>query len=140
MSIDRARLAKLLAMTTSDNDGEALNAVRMANAMIRSADKTWDQVLQTETVINISMARSQPSERPYNAEDDKDWVPPAHLTDKIMIPAMFRAIYNQPRTDNEEFWQWLDSVHQQWIDRQRLTPKQYQGVRRTYARVIQRPA
>jgi hypothetical protein len=134
--VDKARLIKLLAMTTSTNDGEALNAMRMANAMIKAANKTWAEVLVTENVINITMARAQPAAQAY-AGEDADWSPP-HLTDKILIDAMFRAIFTQPRSDNEEFWQWVDSVHQQWLDRGRLTPGQYQAVRRCYARVMKR--
>jgi len=132
--MDKVRLAKLLGMTTSEHDGEALNAMRMANDLIKAAGKTWADVLTTENVVNITLRRPQPA-KAYEAPED--WSPP-HLTDKVLIDAMFRVIYAQPRSSNEEFWQWVDSVHQQWLDRQRLTPGQYQSVRRCYARAIQR--
>lgn len=137
--VDKARLTKLLAMTTSDNDGEALNAMRMANALIKAADKTWADVLSNGgTTINIAVQRAQPAAQPY-AGEDADWSPP-HLTDTVLIDAMFRVIYASPRSDNEEFWQWVDSVHQYWLDKRRLTPKQYQGIRRTYTRIQMRTA
>jgi hypothetical protein len=131
--VDKVRLVKLLGMTSSEHDGEALNAMRMANDLVKAAGKTWEDVLTTENVVNITLQRRQPA--PFKAEED--WSPP-HLTDKVLIDAMFRAIYAQPRSDNEEFWQWVDSVHQQWLDRKRLTPGQYQAVRRCYSRVIRR--
>jgi hypothetical protein len=129
--VDKTRLVKLLGMTTSEHDGEALNAMRMANDLIKAAGKTWADVLATDNVVNIVLQR--PAPKPYTTTED--WSPP-HLTDKVLIDAMFRAIYAQPRSSNEEFWQWVDSVHQQWLDRGRLTPGQYQAVRRCYSRVM----
>jgi hypothetical protein len=43
--MDRDRLAKLLSLTQSDNDHEALSAVRSANAMFKKNSLTWSQVL-----------------------------------------------------------------------------------------------
>jgi hypothetical protein len=44
MALDRDRLARLLGMLGSTFDGEALNAGRMANSLIREAGMTWAQV------------------------------------------------------------------------------------------------
>lgn len=130
-TFDKTRLLKLLALTTSDNDGEALNAMRKANAYIRSWDKTWEDVLTTERVVNISLRT--PQQDVYKG-DDADWDPP-HLRDKVVIDTMFRAIYAQPRSDNHEFWNFMDSVHQQWLNKKRLTAGQFNAVRRCYSRV-----
>jgi len=46
VSLDHDRLAKLLALSTSDSDGEALAAIRRANAMVSKAGLTWHQVLK----------------------------------------------------------------------------------------------
>ena len=43
--IDRARLAKLLALSASPNDNEALACIRAANKMVQAAGKSWDEVL-----------------------------------------------------------------------------------------------
>jgi hypothetical protein len=43
--MDRKRLTQLMGMTTSAHDGEALNAMRMANRLLESAGKTWAEVL-----------------------------------------------------------------------------------------------
>lgn len=44
MNIDL--LSKMLGKTGSDNDAEALAFMRRANAMVRNAGLTWDQLLQ----------------------------------------------------------------------------------------------
>ena len=41
---DIQRLLKLLNLTTSDNDHEALRAIRAANALMRKHCVTWDEV------------------------------------------------------------------------------------------------
>jgi hypothetical protein len=38
-------LRKVLAMTTSDKDGEALNAIRLANKFIHEASLTWEIII-----------------------------------------------------------------------------------------------
>ncbi|TYL86152.1 hypothetical protein [Bradyrhizobium cytisi] len=45
MIIDRERLLKILRLTESNHDGEAIAAMRMANKLIRSAGKTWEDVV-----------------------------------------------------------------------------------------------
>jgi hypothetical protein len=42
---DLAKLAKVLGMLGSDHDGEIAAAGRRANAMVRGAGLTWDQLL-----------------------------------------------------------------------------------------------
>jgi hypothetical protein len=56
--VDREKLAKLLALTTSDNDHEALSAMRAANRMLREVGKIWEDVLEgPERVLSISISR-----------------------------------------------------------------------------------
>ena len=47
MALDKDRLAKLLSMTSSDHDAEALAAIRKANDLLRLNRKTWFDVLDT---------------------------------------------------------------------------------------------
>ena len=53
---DRESLAKILGMIGSDHDGEVLSAARKANAMVRAAGLTWQQVL----LVRPSAAQSTP--------------------------------------------------------------------------------
>ena len=41
------RVVKCLMMTTSDNDSEALSAIRSANAMLKKEGLTWEKVIQS---------------------------------------------------------------------------------------------
>lgn len=47
----RDRLTKLLGMTQSSHDGEALNAVRLANRVLAEHRLTWREALGTTTAI-----------------------------------------------------------------------------------------
>jgi len=49
-SLDLQRLSKVLGMMQSSQEGEALNAARMASEMVISAGLTWPQVLKLEAV------------------------------------------------------------------------------------------
>lgn len=136
--LDRTRLAKLLALTTSDNDAEALAAMRKANEIVKGENLTWAEVVTVDAqpLINIMVQRRTPATTPVDG-DDKDWSPP-HLAEATIIDPMFRAIYATPRTGSEDFWKWLDSVHEQWRTKQRLSPGQYQALRRCYNRTLRR--
>jgi len=49
--VDKSRLAKLLSLTQSDNDSEALSAMRMANGMLKKENMTWQQILGDSPLI-----------------------------------------------------------------------------------------
>lgn len=51
------RLSRLLAMTTSNHDGEALNAIRMANALLKKQGRTWDEIFVTPLPADSSPAQ-----------------------------------------------------------------------------------
>lgn len=57
-------LAKLLKMTTSNNDGEALAAIRKANALLASAGWDWDKLLAGK--IRIAADPFASLQTPYN--------------------------------------------------------------------------
>ncbi len=46
--MDTQKLTKLMMLTTSDQDGEALSAIRMANALLKRAGKNWQEILEPE--------------------------------------------------------------------------------------------
>lgn len=56
--MDTGRLIALLNLTTSDNDNEALSAIRHANAMLKKNGKSW------VNVIGLTHATSVPPKRP----------------------------------------------------------------------------
>jgi hypothetical protein len=133
--LDRAKLAKILARTSSQNDNERLVALNMANAMVNDAGTTWEAVLAESlfNVVNIEIQRAPPPASAYQQEDG--WTPP-HLNDKDAIQLMFKTVFALPRSGNDEFWEWMDSIHRRFQEHGNLTPKQYSGLRRTYQRAL----
>ena len=55
--IDKDKLLKVLLYTTSGFDGEALAAIRRANAMLQSAGKGWENVLQQSKTAPTQQTR-----------------------------------------------------------------------------------
>jgi hypothetical protein len=51
---DRERLARLLGMMGSDHDGEALNAARMADRLVRDHGITWIDAITAPVVPQLS--------------------------------------------------------------------------------------
>jgi len=58
MTLDRERLAKLLGMVGSCHDGEALNAARAADALVRQADCTWFDIVQPPALTPLRQHRA----------------------------------------------------------------------------------
>lgn len=61
-------LIKVLNLTTSDNDGEALSAMRKANAILKTHGVLWDSVLKAPASAG-QQKRSSP-ERTESQSDD----------------------------------------------------------------------
>ncbi len=72
MEVDKDRLAKLLSMTSSDHDGEALAAIRKANQLLRANGTTWSDVLGTS---ELALEPPQP-EAPRYAPRPAPVMPP----------------------------------------------------------------
>lgn len=54
--LDRERLAKVLSLTTSDNDAEALAAIRRANEIIKGENLSWLDVIAQQHYLDITAA------------------------------------------------------------------------------------
>lgn len=55
--MDTSRLVKLLRLSSSDQDGEALSAIRKANALLRTAGIDWADILVTSSAPgNVSLS------------------------------------------------------------------------------------
>jgi Protein of unknown function (DUF2786) len=53
---ERAKILKLLALTASSHDGEALAASRIANKLLRRAGETWPNLIVEPTEVDIPPA------------------------------------------------------------------------------------
>ena len=70
--MDRDRLAKLLSLSQSDNDAEAISAIRKANSMLKKEGLTWQNVLGS---VPSSPQRRPPETRGFGFDDImKDWM------------------------------------------------------------------
>lgn len=63
---DRERLARLLAMFSSDYDGEVVNAARAAERLVKSAGVTWHDVLATTFAPGPPPYREPPQRKQWN--------------------------------------------------------------------------
>lgn len=115
-------------MTTSSNDGEALTAIRMANAMLMAEGQNWDEILGVSRQVTITLQRQQPTT--YQAEDS--WAPP-HLSDKNVIEQMFRFALAGEHTASQTAF--IGSLNDWWKRHGRLTQRQYTALRRIYNEV-----
>lgn len=59
--VDKAKLVKLLNLTTSEADNEALTALRLANKMIKEDNLTWAQILSGD----LKSHKTTEAEREY---------------------------------------------------------------------------
>ena len=82
---DRSRFLRILNLTESPNDFEALNAVRRANAMLHGAGLSWEKLI---VVPPPPDAESKPAEE---REEDRLWADawifsPANWPSDPMVP------------------------------------------------------
>lgn len=65
--IDHDRLLKVLGMTGSDQDGEALAALRKAQAIMSAAKVTWSDLIKAQPYAQM---REEPQGRPSDWDDE----------------------------------------------------------------------
>jgi hypothetical protein len=103
------KLKKLMMMTTSSNDGECLNALRLANGMLMAENVNWDEVLDRSVTV-------------VHDEPTPATVTPAPGLDGAEITQAFNIVYGSRMGDS--FRTFIDSLHSQWETRGSLTQKQ----------------
>jgi hypothetical protein len=111
----RPKLAKVLGMLGSDFDGEIAAAGRRANAMIRSAGLTWDQV--------IAPAAPRPEPPPHPPR--RRWRRPVTPSDTAALCLMWGEVLTDWETD---FCRSL-------VGRRRVSPKQAEVLARIVGKV-----
>jgi hypothetical protein len=104
------KIIKLLNLAGSDNDHEALSAIRKANSIVRANGLSWDALL-TPSVQSVDRPRV----------DNQD------------IEQMINSVY-QWAWDGFDFT-FIDSLSSMYEKHGWLTPKQYIGLQRVFKAV-----
>lgn len=138
--VDREKLIKLMRMTESNADGEALNALRLANKMLSAAGLHWGNILGNGGTDRSHMV--PPSKRGFNNkpstsrygraaprqsyQGDKGKNHDEVIADWLNILAK--------RRHSIDFQMFLGSVTNFWEKNGYLTDAQYDAIRRAVDR------
>jgi hypothetical protein len=100
-----AKLAKVLGLLASDHDGEVAAAGRRANALLKGAGLTWDQLLNPPA--------SEPQQQQSRAP--RRWRRPASPSDAAALCLQWR---------DEVLTDWEADFCRSLVGRYRISPKQ----------------
>ncbi len=135
----KSLFTKLMMMTSSANDGEALVAIRKANAILAEANVNWEQFLAALDQQSRASYMTPPSKRPYQPPQQAqrpttpwhDIMGDKH-TDADQINRFFYQAFARTHPGSS-FYEFLHSVHQFWQQRDYLTDAQFQAIKRAAA-------
>ncbi|KKM21580.1 hypothetical protein LCGC14_1633980 [marine sediment metagenome] len=116
------KFIKLMKITTSPSEGEAVNAIRMANSLLLEANLDWDDFLRGKAKI---VGGSVSSQTTYSGKK---------YTNSNEIESMLEAVLNNVRSGTS-FRAFIESLRDWWESNQFLTEKQYNALRKTYERI-----
>lgn len=114
---------KLMMMTTSDNDGEALTAIRKANAALRAAGLNWQDLLGSHGRAPPPPPRPEPKWGDVNRRGDR-------YDDEDEINSLFDKAFNNA-DPSANFYEFLVSIRTWWENKGWLTEKQYRALKRS---------
>ncbi len=114
------KFIKLMMMTTSANDGECLNALRMANAQLAEANLDWNDFLRGKAAITDTAGKSMYSGKKYTNAADID----------NMLNTVLGSLKH-----GTSFHNFIVSLSDWWKANDFLTEKQYNALRKTYERL-----
>lgn len=111
------RLAKMMALTFSESDGEALNAIRAANKILIEGELTWDNVFKRLVTVEMDlyeadMQDSQPPPAPHKTTQEKD----GRIEEALDLVLA--------TTQEGSFRDMIQSYHTQWEAKSFLSAKQ----------------
>lgn len=133
--MDMEVIVKLLNLTRSDSDGEALAAVRKANAMLAKLNSTWDEV-----VLNRSHRGGARREAPRREAPRREPPPKSESTKESAAdfngPTFERMCLSLGKTGkmNVKEEQLVNGFYQFYKTRGYLTLRQYEVFKDIYYR------
>jgi len=123
--MDREKLIKLLLMTTSEHDGECLNAIRMANAELAKSNLNWRESIERLNPYN-----------PHNdgrAEDSHWEYHGPRFGREHFVPEMIAYLLENVNPAHS-FYQFVVSISESYLANAYLTERQYAAIKRAYSR------
>lgn len=125
-TMDIQKLTKLMNLTLSDNDHEALNALRMANKIVRDNGQMWNSMLKCPGEKFCTHAKPVPPPvapvwRPA-ATPDRNIVTIVEMIDELLMEHTLNSGTRKFIEDLEEFYD----------EHGRLSDKQYSVLRNIY--------
>lgn len=114
--MNREKFIKLMMLTASDQDGEALTALRKANAMLAAENKNWEEFI---------------SEKP-DAPNTPRSSGVRYIDPKVIDPLFDKLLRTVPHMSG--FRDFVESVHEFWRDERFLTEKQFRALKKAAQR------
>lgn len=138
--MDKEKLVKLLNMTTA-GDGEALNAIRLANNMIKAASLTWEDLIgvsfkkTSEAAMNKGpgWGPAPPPRKPTSHPADLTVNSDGSYTGDV-IDKMLESL-DKNTAKNSGFRDFINDILSKYEKKGSLTPAQYQSIKRSYDRL-----
>jgi hypothetical protein len=134
---------KLMMMTTSDKDGEALTAIRKANLLLKAEGKNWEELITGLVPIEREARFQEEAPRRSSGkappwDDDEDWkkaVPRRGAPEyQTFMYGLFEEALSKVRTGTS-FRNTIESIHQWWQDKGFVTDNQLKVVLKAAGRI-----
>lgn len=116
------KFIKLMMMTQSSSEREALTAIRKANGLLMEANLNWDEFLRGKAKIDGSAISNQAS---YGGKKYQN---------AVEIEAMLNSVLSIIK-QGTSFYTFIQSLNEWWEGNGFLTEKQYNALRKTYERI-----
>lgn len=110
---------KLMMLSTSPNDGEALTALRKANAKLHSIGRNWEELLRGKVAV------SDFPDAPSLGGDLRRGIKHTDAAIQIILDDLMSEVRGG-------FRDYIESVNEWWETRGYLTDKQYEVIKKAW--------
>lgn len=70
--MDLEKFIKTIALTSSDKDGEVLNAIKICNKILKEENKTWEEIFNYNKFIELEDENKMLKEKIQKSEENTD--------------------------------------------------------------------
>ena len=117
---------KLMGMTSSQHDGEALNAMRLAWSLMAKHNIGWEEILRGKVTVTNQVAPFGPGSSPSSIPQGRAVISDAEARD------IFETL---DRTVKGGFRDFVESIRTQWETEGWMSLKQHAALKKAYDRV-----